>query len=205
MGSGTVAALQAALGFTFLAAACAKLAAPRAVAPFLEAVSLPEKWARPVSTIIPWLEITLGGALVAGILPLVTAMAAAAMALIFGAVLGVALVRGVREPCRCFGALDANELTWVSLTRPIFLLLAASLLSYQDRAQGPVWFRALWTQPTVPLVLSVWIASVVLLATSLLERVAVFWRWSGQASPLPIQSLDNRLSEDTESRLIAGI
>ena len=73
--------------------------------------------------VVPIIEIAIGAALVAG----VPYAGWAALALLGGlsVFLAVALVRGVKAPCACFGSLSTRPVTWWSVARNVVLMVLA--------------------------------------------------------------------------------
>lgn len=93
------------------------LASLRAL-PFLSARS-----AVLVVTILPWVEVALGSALIIGLWTLYVAWVALALLLIFSLVALVAVVRGLYVPCSCFGATSQGALSSKTVVRNLLLAL----------------------------------------------------------------------------------
>ncbi|GAB3259686.1 hypothetical protein GCM10027425_22270 [Alteromonas gracilis] len=89
---------------------------------------LPEALGRPVLRVLPWVELVLGAGLLVGAdLPFrVTAWAALALTLGFAGLVAVALVRGRRPACHCFGATDAEPISSATLVRNLLLVALAA-------------------------------------------------------------------------------
>jgi hypothetical protein len=120
--------LQVAVGAVLLVAAVAKLMPGGGVGPFLAAIGVPVPLAAPVARALPAVEAVSGLLLVLG-RPSWAAVPAAVLTVGFAAVLGWAAVAGVREGCRCFGAVDsARAPRGVGLARAGVLAVAAVAL-----------------------------------------------------------------------------
>jgi len=113
--------LRAIVGAIFLSAATAKILSHSSLAPFLGAIGVPARTATGVSRAAPLVEGLLGIGLVLGLWAFPVAVAALLLSLAFCAVLTIARVRGVRESCRCFGALDDAGLSLVPIFRACLL------------------------------------------------------------------------------------
>ena len=74
---------------------------------------------------LPILELAIGVALVAGIR--LAGIAAVALIGAFTVFLVVALRRGVKAPCACFGAFSTRPVTWWSVVRNVVLIGLAVL------------------------------------------------------------------------------
>jgi hypothetical protein len=114
-------------GAMLLAAGVAKLADRRAVAPLLAALGLPRALVEPVRRLLPFAEIGAGGWLLSARALPQAATAAVALSFVFAATLLLARLRGVDQPCRCFGAIDRAGSRGVALARAAFLLAAAAV------------------------------------------------------------------------------
>lgn len=89
---------------------------------------LPEALGRPVLRVLPWVELVLGAGLLVGAdLPfLVTAWATLALTIGFAGLVAVALVRGRRPSCHCFGASDPEPISATTLVRNLVLVVLAA-------------------------------------------------------------------------------
>lgn len=77
------------------------------------------------TTVVPWLELVLGGALVAQVQRQWLGWAATALFVAFTALIAVRLSQGRRPPCACFGSLSAQPLGPGHLARnAVFIALA---------------------------------------------------------------------------------
>jgi uncharacterized membrane protein YphA (DoxX/SURF4 family) len=95
---------------------------------------LPRAAVGPVAFVLPWLEITLGLLLLAGVATRAVAAASAALLLVFIAGVAQAWARGLSIDCGCFGgggAVAPSETTygWELLRDAGFLLMAGWLVA----------------------------------------------------------------------------
>lgn len=129
---------RAVAGAVLLYAGIAKTLDPGAVLLALHAYRLvPAFLERPVAMGLPWLEITLGALLTAGLLTRVAGLAAAVLSLAFIVAMAQAKARGLEIGCGCFGQGGAGTaLTWFDLLRDPPLLAAGVYLSRRPR--GPL-------------------------------------------------------------------
>ncbi|BCX04312.1 MAG: hypothetical protein KatS3mg053_2250 [Candidatus Roseilinea sp.] len=123
--SSSLVSLRLVLGLTFALAGASKL---RNLNAFARGVSqyriLPANVARPIGYALPWMELTIGMLLVAGMWIDPAGVAAALMCSAFALAVGINLHRQNRIPCFCFGA-SADRIGWHTLLRIVLLLLAA--------------------------------------------------------------------------------
>jgi hypothetical protein len=120
---------QTAIGAVLVVAAVAKFGGKASITSFLEAMSVHRSLAAPVGIALPVAEGTLGVLLVLRIGGGAVVLAAAALCASFAVTLVVAQLRGVTAGCRCFGALDGDRLTPVSVARAVVLAVAAGALA----------------------------------------------------------------------------
>ncbi len=92
---------------------------------------IPENFVFPLAKYLPWAEILLGAAIVTGWKIRVSAAAAAALLLLFTAVLSITALRGIEANCGCFG-LDEPISAWTIL-RDALLLIPALYLVFESR------------------------------------------------------------------------
>ncbi len=123
------AVLQMAIGVTFLWAAAAKVGQRVSVAPFLLSVGFSAPRAVLASRALPLIEAVLGLVLLSDTVALPAALAAALIAASFSGVLLHAYKEGIREPCRCFGRLDTDQLSIVPVLRSVLLACSALWLT----------------------------------------------------------------------------
>ncbi len=86
-----------------------------------------------VVSVLPWLEITLGSALVTGFLTSYAVRVLLALLLVFTLTAVVAVMRGVNVPCSCFGAASQAPLSWRTMVRNLFIALLLLPLVFADR------------------------------------------------------------------------
>ena len=111
-------AAGALVGIVLLAAGVAKLTS-RGWPGQAEALGAPAWTIR----LIPFVEVVIGAALVAGVD--YVAVAAIVLLVAFTVLLVRALARGVKAPCACFGSLRTRPVTWWSVARNVALLALA--------------------------------------------------------------------------------
>jgi hypothetical protein len=114
-------------GSVFLLAGAAKLRDARGLEGFVASLGMGPRAARVARRVVPALELLVGGWLLVGVAPLGAALAGCVLAAGFVAALMLAVVRGVAEPCRCFGALDRVRSHRVSLARALLVLAGTSI------------------------------------------------------------------------------
>ena len=123
--------LQSAVGVVFFFAAVTKITTRASLRPFLAALGMSGFPLRVTALTVAPIEAICGLALIAG-----TAWwsAATASVLSFGFVTVLIAARraGVTIGCRCFGPMDAGEMSPVSIIRAIVLMLASFLLLTAD-------------------------------------------------------------------------
>lgn len=126
-----------ALGLLLLAAAAGKLRAPERAAAGLAAAGVPGRAALPGAVGLVVVEGTLGLLVLLGVgLPLAAA-AAAALGLLFAAVLLAARARGIRRlPCGCFGGAKERPAGLLA-GRALLLALLGALVAAGDRLPEP--------------------------------------------------------------------
>lgn len=118
------------LGAIFVGAGAFKLVHPVAFYADLLAygIGAPDWFFRSVAVVLPWLEILVGGLLLADWWPESVGFLVAGMCLVFVLALGQAILRGLELKCGCFGDIAAGwfEQPLVALVRAV-MFLAASL------------------------------------------------------------------------------
>jgi len=115
------------LGGTFLVSAALKLRDLQSFARGAQAYDLlPPAVVRPLARLMPFGELALGFALVAGLAPRLTAMATLGVLGVFAVAVGVNLWRGRAIPCHCFGGSDKELIGAATLAR-LGVLGAAAL------------------------------------------------------------------------------
>jgi uncharacterized membrane protein YphA (DoxX/SURF4 family) len=76
-------------------------------------------------SVVPWAELCVGAALVAGLVRPVAAVAALVMLVAFTALIGLRLAEGKRPACACFGAWSATPIGPMHLVRNGVLIVLA--------------------------------------------------------------------------------
>jgi len=117
-------------GALFIFSGVSKLMARAAFVASLHALPFVPLWSvAGVSTILPWVEIGVGSALVMGLLVPYVGGAALALLLVFTLVAIMAVVRGLDVPCSCFGATSGAPLSRRTVARNgLFALLLLPLV-----------------------------------------------------------------------------
>lgn len=86
---------------------------------------LPEAIIAPLATVLPFLEILLGGYLILGLFTRTAAWVAVAFLAAFDLAIASAVVRGMSVSCGCFGPNDTTVTTWGEVARDaVFVALA---------------------------------------------------------------------------------
>jgi uncharacterized membrane protein YphA (DoxX/SURF4 family) len=118
------------VGGVFLASGIGKLldregtAASMARYPFL-----PAGFGRLVANVLPPVELVVGTLLVLGLFTRLTALAAAALFVVFTVMVIYDLTQGKDQSCHCFGRMSDEKLTPVAVARNVALLLLALLVA----------------------------------------------------------------------------
>ncbi|MCD6570325.1 MAG: DoxX family membrane protein [Deltaproteobacteria bacterium] len=112
------------LGAIFLYAGLKKACDPLC---FVQAIYnyhiIPEWMITPVATLLPWVEIMVGGSLLMGIWTRMGGLVASLLLGIFSCALTITIVRGIDITCGCFGtACSAGPVTWFCLLRDLCLI-----------------------------------------------------------------------------------
>ena len=83
-----------------------------------------------VAGIVPWLEVTIGGALILGVAEPVARFGTLVLLAVFTGLVAVNLLRGNRPACACFGARATTPISWWTVTRNglLIALIVAALL-----------------------------------------------------------------------------
>lgn len=122
--------LQALLGFILIFAGCQKAID---FAAFVGAVSayalLPDGIVVLVATVLPWLEIVVGCAILVPRLARPAAMLLVALCGIFALAQIIAISRGLKIGCGCFGANSAELVSFATVVRTLAIAIAAGVLA----------------------------------------------------------------------------
>jgi|GEM_PF-6502544 len=169
-----VALLQPAIGTALVLAAIAKALSRVSITPFLVALGLPRGLSEIASRAVPVAEAVIGLALILDVVPAAASIGAAALSVGFVAALALARTKGVREGCHCFGALDVEEQTPLTVARAALMLLGALGLSlaHSHAALGVVGDH--WSRYPAWAGLGVAAGAAAVLAFALLEQVRSF-------------------------------
>lgn len=127
-------ALQTTVGLVLLGAALTKLVTRDSLRPFLDALALPPWLSTLGAYATPPIEGICGALLLAGVQGWPT-LVTVALTAGFSVTLAVAYRTGVTEGCRCFGRLDRQPLTPVSVARALTLAAAAVVLLAAERLE----------------------------------------------------------------------
>ena len=119
-------ALRLIVGAVLILASLGKLTDPRTFADALAAyVLLPAAAVAPVAVVLPWIELTAGLALLAGIPARSAGLVAAVLAVGYVVATASALARGLSISCGCFGdAAATSPLGWGDVAWRVALLTA---------------------------------------------------------------------------------
>jgi len=90
---------------------------------------LPPAVVAPLGVALPYVEILLGGYLVAGLFTRVSARIASAQFVIFALAVGSLVVRGIPADCGCFGSGIPVPPTWAHVAADVALALAAAFVA----------------------------------------------------------------------------
>ena len=129
-----VISLRVAVGGVFLYAGATKIANPLAFADSIATFQiLPRHLLNVVALGLPPFEILLGVMLLTGVQTRLASLGITVLAIIFGVVLGQALVRGLHVDCGCFGSGQPSALkTWGSFGRAGLLALIGTWLYFKN-------------------------------------------------------------------------
>ncbi|MEI7731891.1 MAG: MauE/DoxX family redox-associated membrane protein [Verrucomicrobiota bacterium] len=134
LGSCVNAMLRLLVGGAFVAAGALKIADP---AKFAQDVSnyrlVPHELINLVAILVPWLEVTAGLFVLAGIWLQAAALVITSLTVLFFAIIVSALVRGLNIECGCFGTIGGKHIGLVNLAIDSTLLVLASLLAWRSR------------------------------------------------------------------------
>lgn len=168
--------LQTAIGAVLLAAVVGKALTRTSLRPFLEALALPPRLTDLGARGVPVLEGACGLLLLAGITPW-SAAPAVLLSAVFVATLIVAWRAGIAETCRCFGALDAQPPSVVTILRAGTLACASLALLMLGMRSPPGAGRLIVDADTaIAFLLGAMAAGVYLAGFALLAQVWSFER-----------------------------
>lgn len=146
-----VTALRVALGTIFIVSGMMKVLDARSFMETLPLYNLPE-WLIPLGSLAPAVEVTLGAALVLGIVPRLMTLATLALLVVFCVLLVMGIAGGQLSDCGCFGqALEQSPQS--ALLRNLVLLLLTGAVWNHYRGYRTVWRT--WQVVTVAVVMLV--------------------------------------------------
>jgi thiol-disulfide isomerase/thioredoxin len=132
MGFGALAiTLRLALGLVLAVAAITKLASHRESRRAVEDFGIPRRLARPLAFVIPIAELVTAIAFIPPSSARWAGVGAMAMLTIFTVATAVALLRGRRPECHCFGQLQSASIGPGTIARNMVLLGAAAFVAWQ--------------------------------------------------------------------------
>lgn len=133
-----IAALIAAaiVSVTLAVAAVGKLRDPGGLVEALPGLGLSDRLAPLIGPVLPVVEVSLAVALWVPPSRRIAAVLAACLLGTFTALVAIALLRGRRVRCACFGSLSAAELSWRSLARNAVLVALAVVAAAQPTTWG---------------------------------------------------------------------
>jgi uncharacterized membrane protein YphA (DoxX/SURF4 family) len=121
-----------ALAIVFIWSGWVKVQAPLQFAVAITGYKIiPDRFAFPIATYFPWLEIALGLVILSGFKIRWSSIASAALMLFFIILLSVTLFRGIETNCGCFGFGD--RITWMTIARDGSFLIPALFLAIESR------------------------------------------------------------------------
>jgi len=150
------------LAAVFLAAAVSKARSPASLAETIRRIGVDSRLTMATAWGVIAYEAALGLLFALGVVPMITALAALALLVIFACVSLIAMKSRRTIPCNCFGASD-TPLGAATLARSALLLLAIVLYYLGFRFVGLIWW------PTS--------VDVAVSASSLAVAAALFGRW----------------------------
>ena len=113
------------LGFVFLVSGASKIAAGPAWPEQARGLGAPPF----VVPVLPWFEIVLGAVLVMQVVPVLAAVTALVVLVLFTALIARRLAQGQHPPCACFGTLSTKPLGRGHVIRNVgFMVLAVAAL-----------------------------------------------------------------------------
>ncbi len=122
--------LRLIVGGAFVTAGALKIADPNA---FVLAISnyrlVPHELLNPVAIFLPWIEVTAGAFVLAGIWLRPAALLLTGLTAVFFAVIVSALARGLNIECGCFGTVGGQHVGLVNLAIDTTLFSLAALLT----------------------------------------------------------------------------
>ncbi len=135
--------LRLIVGGAFITAGALKIAGPEK---FVLAVSnyrlVPHELLHAVAILLPWIELTAGAFVLAGVWLRPAALLLAGLTAVFFAAIVSALARGLNLECGCFGTVGGQHVGLVNLVIDAFLFFLAALLARRATdCSGDTYFR----------------------------------------------------------------
>jgi len=128
--------LRIIVGGAFVAAGALKVANPEKFALDVSNYRLlPAQMINLVAIFIPWIEITAGLFVLAGIWLRAAALVIASLTVVFFCIIVSALARGLNIECGCFGTVGGKHVGLMNLAIDTSLFLLAALLAWRTRAR----------------------------------------------------------------------
>ena len=122
-----------ALGFLFFYAGVGKIIAPREFAVAIYNYQLlPDGAINLLAVVLPWLEVFLAAALVAGFYVRGASLLSAGLFFVFAVALSINLVRGLDISCGCFST-AGDSINWLYVVREAGLLALSVFVLFFDR------------------------------------------------------------------------
>jgi len=135
------------LAAVFLLAGASKLVDPLGLRKALRGFGLPAALARPMVVLLPVLELAVAAALIPAKLAWYGSRGAFALLIAFMVAVGIAMIRGRKPDCHCFGQLHSAPVGWPTLVRNAVLAVFAGWLASRGQGNlGPdpwAWFASL--------------------------------------------------------------
>jgi uncharacterized membrane protein YphA (DoxX/SURF4 family) len=117
------------LGLVFVVASIDKIAHPDVFAESILAYRLaPEALVNVFALIVPWLELVCGVFLLGGVYVRPSSVIVSTMLVVFMAAMVLAIVRGLKIDCGCFGVGRATEVGWTRVGEDLIMLAAGVYL-----------------------------------------------------------------------------
>ncbi len=123
------------LGGLFVISGGLKVLDARSFVAVLPLYQLPG-WLMPLGALLPTVEAALGAALILGIAPRLTALAALGALALFSAMLIVGMIGGDLDTCGCFGRLLEASPTISLIRNLLFALLGVAIWRYHRRSEA---------------------------------------------------------------------
>lgn len=122
-----------ALGFLFFYAGVGKIIAPQEFAVAIYNYQLlPDGAINLLAVVLPWLEVLLAAALVAGFYVRGASLLSAALFFVFAVALSINLIRGLDISCGCFST-AGGSINWLYVVREAGLLALSVFVLFFDR------------------------------------------------------------------------